>query len=202
VAVTITYRLISSMSAPDVRDQLLNCIFDTKSAIRWIKLHADVFGIDTGKVILGGGSAGGYLATMAALDGQLNDGEDTVTVSTRAVAMVLFNPAYYPDTLTPDVRQIPQPYPLINAGTPPSIEFFGDKDSWMTNGVKFHAALKAAGRSTELWIAPGETHAFFNKGKWYQSVLAQTDLFLVSLGLLQGKGISGPANAVLVPSVF
>ena len=41
-------------------------VFDTKQAIAWLKANARVYGIDPDKIIIGGGSAGGHIAMLAA----------------------------------------------------------------------------------------------------------------------------------------
>jgi acetyl esterase/lipase len=45
---------------------LMGMINDVKRAILWMKEHADVYNIDPGCIVIGGGSAGGHLALMAA----------------------------------------------------------------------------------------------------------------------------------------
>src|SRR5210317_2600573 len=42
------------------------CVKDGKSALRWIRIHADDLGIDPNKLAAGGGSAGGHVAAATA----------------------------------------------------------------------------------------------------------------------------------------
>jgi len=52
-----------------------------------------------------------------------------------------------------------------------------------------HEKLKTlgAGDRIHLWLAEGESHAFFNKQPWKDLVIIEADRFLVSLGLLKGE---------------
>lgn len=177
VVVSAAYRLLKK-DGKQIIGNKENCLVDAKSAIRWTKLHGRQFNIDTAKVILGGGSAGGHLATMAALDTRINDPADS-HISTKAIAMLLFNPAYIPNE-APNLL----PWGLISAKTPPSIEFFGTKDQLRKGGEQFYNELKKYNIRAELWNAPEQRHAFFNQPDWCDAVCVKADDFLVSLGLL------------------
>ncbi len=55
-------------------------LHDAKAAIRYLRAHADVLGIDTSRVGVWGESAGGHLAALVALTGQRPDLEGSVGV--------------------------------------------------------------------------------------------------------------------------
>jgi acetyl esterase/lipase len=55
-------------------------LHDAKAAIRYLRAHADLLGIDTSRVGIWGESAGGHLAALVALTGQRPDLEGTVGV--------------------------------------------------------------------------------------------------------------------------
>ncbi|WP_229239632.1 pectinesterase family protein [Echinicola soli] len=42
-------------------------VYDVKDAIKWLKSHAEKFGLDTNRVAISGGSAGGQLAALVAM---------------------------------------------------------------------------------------------------------------------------------------
>ena len=65
VVVSINYRLSPKATFPDHLD-------DVTAAVRWVRDHADDLGVDPGFVVLTGGSAGGHLAALAALDPELD----------------------------------------------------------------------------------------------------------------------------------
>jgi acetyl esterase len=177
VTVTAEYRLLKDNSIP-AEANVPNCIKDAKSAIRWVKLHAAELNIDTTRVILGGGSSGGFLATEAALNNDINETSDDRKISTKALLLILYNPAY-----TPPRRYAPTPVQYIDAKTPPAIMFFGDKDPYKPGGDEFYDALKKAGVKTELWVAKDQTHSFFNKPTWQLATSSKAYNFLISAGL-------------------
>ena len=61
VVVSINYRLSPAATFPDHLD-------DVQAAVAWVRDHADELGADPDFVVLMGGSAGGHLAALAALD--------------------------------------------------------------------------------------------------------------------------------------
>jgi acetyl esterase/lipase len=87
VGFSIEYRLINKETS-----SIYNCIADCKSAIRFIKQHAEALQVDTNNIIISGESAGGHLAAcMFLLDGY-NDKNDDVSISVKPKALVLYNP--------------------------------------------------------------------------------------------------------------
>jgi acetyl esterase/lipase len=62
VVMDVAYRL-----APET--DLMGMIHDVKRAIVWMKENANNYRVDPDRIVLGGGSAGGYLALMAAYTG-------------------------------------------------------------------------------------------------------------------------------------
>jgi acetyl esterase len=104
---------------------------DAKSAIRYIRMHADEFSIYPDKIVGSGGSAGGHLAAAAALTDSINDERDDLSISCKPNALVLFNPVIDngPGGFGYDNEFIRQNYknfsPLhnIRKGAPPTITF-------------------------------------------------------------------------------
>ena len=87
VAVIATYRVKRHGRT------IFESIADAKSAIRWIREHADEFGIDENRIAVGGGSAGGYLAACAALTKKdYDEKKEDLSISSVPNALVLFNP--------------------------------------------------------------------------------------------------------------
>jgi len=76
----------------------------------------------------------------------------------------------------------------VKKGLPPTIIFHGKADTTIpyTTVEKFTEVMKAAGNRCELVGFEGQTHGFFNKSK-YQETLDATDGFLVSIGYLPKK---------------
>jgi acetyl esterase/lipase len=61
VVVSVNYRLSPKATFPDHVD-------DVKAAVAWVRDHAEELGADPDFIVLTGGSAGGHLAALAALD--------------------------------------------------------------------------------------------------------------------------------------
>ncbi len=80
VVLSMNYQLVPKAHHPD---QLI----DTKRAISWFRSHAQSFGADPNFLVVAGGSAGGHLATMAALtshDLTFQPGFENVNTSVNA----------------------------------------------------------------------------------------------------------------------
>jgi acetyl esterase/lipase len=56
-----------------------------------------------------------------------------------------------------------------------------------SQGREFLSKAKALGSRAELYIADGQPHGFFNRPPWTEVTARQIDLFLASLGYLQGE---------------
>ena len=90
VCVQVEYRLLDRNN----KDLPTNCVHDAKSAMRWVRSHADELGIDPNRIASGGGSAGGHLAAFVGTVDGLDDPQDDTKVSPKSNAMLLFNPVY------------------------------------------------------------------------------------------------------------
>jgi acetyl esterase len=185
VAVTADYRLLKNGAGAKNGADKDSLIADAKSAVRWVKKHAAELHIDTGRVVLGGASAGGHLATMAVLNAGINDPADDASVGVTARALVLFNPAYSPMEET-----AVQPYSFAGSRVPPVIFFYGSKDKWKPAGDSLRVQLKKAGVDNEMWVAEGQVHGFFNKAPWTEATCIKAQVFLARIGLVAAKGLS------------
>lgn len=175
------------------------CVADGKSAIRWVRKNAARFGIDPNRIAAGGGSAGGHVAaTTGICDGLDDAAEKDSPVSSKANALLLFNPVYDNGPQGYGHDRAKQWFPAISPAhnisqdDPPTIVFLGSKDSLIpvATATKFDEDLKAAGVKSEVHIYEGQPHGFFNENKSPKSFLdtvRKTDAFLVSLGWLDGQ---------------
>jgi acetyl esterase/lipase len=114
VGMCIDYRLIKTKE-----DDILHCIHDSKSAIRFIKKNASLLNIDTSKIILCGESAGGHLAASIELFSQFNDAEDDLSVSVKPSALILLNPVLNLATNT-FIRYVDANLTTTKAAIPPA----------------------------------------------------------------------------------
>ncbi|HVU54731.1 MAG TPA: ADP-ribosylglycohydrolase family protein [Puia sp.] len=170
VAITADYRLLGKDTS----------LIDAKSAARWVKAHAKQLGIDTSRMIYGGGSAGGHLAVMTLLNKDHNDPGDDLSITPTAQALVLFNPAYELND-NPSI----EPFEFADAHFPPSIYFFGSMDKhWLGLSDSLCRQVGKAGVYSESWIAEGQTHGFFRKAPWDLATCVKAQAFLAKLGLM------------------
>ena len=172
------------------------CVEDGKSAVRWIRKNADRLGIDTDKIVAGGGSAGGHVAAAAGIcDGFENDKED-LSISSKPNALLLFNPVYdnqheggYGHDRIKEWFPAISPAHNITADDPPTIVFLGSQDKLIpvATAESFRDKMIEQKIQTELHVYDGQTHGFFNPRRGgFGDTLAKSDEFLVKLGYLSG----------------
>jgi acetyl esterase len=196
VAVRADYRIFNEhKTTPDKATK------DAKSAMRWLRGHASEFGIDPAKIIASGGSAGGHLAAATLLVEGYDAESDDLEISAKPNALVLFNPALNLTLLNRELtdadgnniaKQI-SPTLFLHESTVPTIIFFGDADPLKPHGDEFLKKAAALGMRCEQWVAPGQSHAFFNREPWISATAVQADRFLASLGYLAGEPALKPA---------
>ena len=117
------------------------CVNDAKSAIRWVRIHADEYGIDASRIAASGGSAGGHLAASTALVRGYDETSENLSISSVPNALVLFNPALDMKSImerrsTEDsqrdlVSRAVEISPLhqVRKNAPPTIIFHGTNDT-------------------------------------------------------------------------
>jgi acetyl esterase/lipase len=200
VSVRADYRISSvHHTTPD------KCVEDAKSAMRWLRGHAAEFGVDPGRIISSGGSAGGHLAAaVACVPGY--DSPDDAKVPCVPNAMVLFNPALNTALLGNMITNAAggtigdklSPTLFLKQGAPPTIIFFGTADRLKEHGDEFLKKSKELGNRCEQFTAADMPHGFFNKQPWTSATVVQADKFLASLGYLKGAPTLEPADAKAV----
>ncbi|WP_415910099.1 alpha/beta hydrolase [Oleiharenicola sp. Vm1] len=202
VAITADYRVASRHQA-----KVADCVADAKSALRYVRAHADRLGIDPHRIAAGGGSAGGHLAAATATVPGFDGPDEDTKVSAVPDALVLFNPvlvlAEMPELglvgfgtrLSADrIGTAPKnlsPAHHVRRGLPPTIVFHGKADTTVpyATAEAFTRLMRDAGNRCELVGYEGKEHGFFNhdrgEGSAYKDTLARADAFLVSLGWLK-----------------
>ncbi len=189
LAISAEYR-VSSRHHSTVRDS----VADAKSAMRYVRSHADVFGINPDKIIAAGGSAGGHLAACTGILTEYDDEKDDATVSPQPNAMILLNPVvdttplgYLGRLLPPKGDKTLSPVHHVRPGLPPTLVCHGTADIVVghENVERFQKAMEDAGNRCELKSFKGAGHGFFNPGllsdKDYHAVVAEMDAFIDSL---------------------
>ncbi|MEI6865459.1 alpha/beta hydrolase [Flavicella sp.] len=173
---------------------------DAKSAMRYLRGHAKELNIDKNKMVAAGGSAGGHLAAATTMLEGLNEATDDLSISSKACALVLYNPVidnsekgYGYDRIGDRYLEF-SPMHNIKKGTPPTIFFLGgiDKLIPVSTAYEYKKRMEALGSRCDVFIYEGQSHGFFNKGKQdadrcYIETTREADLFLISIDILKGK---------------
>ena len=206
VAIAAEYR-VGSLHNTTPRE----CVIDGKSAIRWVRAHANELGIDPDRIVAGGGSAGGQIAAATGtVTGFEEEGED-LGVSSRPDALALFNPVYDngPDGFGYETVQEYweefSPMHNISETTPPTVVFLGTADALIpvATAEEYKRRMEENGRRCDLHLYEGETHGFFNYDPTddsYTQTVIEMDLFLASLGYLTGPPTLPAPSALPEPA--
>lgn len=181
VTVSISYRMSDEAIFPAQ-------IHDVKGAIRWVRAHAAGLGIDPDRIGLWGHSAGGHLAALAGVTGDLPELEGTVgpTGSSSTVqAVVAGSPptdflgdsqaltgeaiAYVVSLFggggpeKQELMRLASPARLAHPGAPPTLVVHGDADELVpvSQGDVLVERLREAGAPVEYDRLPGADHMLF-----------------------------------------
>ena len=175
-------------SAP--RYHIPDAYSDVSRAIRHIKMNAERYGIDSERIGVTGGSAGGHLALMAGLDsdsGIIDDSDEVMQIGNSVAAIV----AYFPPVefreaesaavgiinevsqgellgrfpaLDFDEELIPSVAPIlfVDAGDPPTLLVHGDADPLVnvTHSYAIKEQFENHQVESELIVIPGAKHGF------------------------------------------
>ncbi|MEU5001326.1 alpha/beta hydrolase [Streptomyces sp. NPDC021622] len=169
---------------------------DLRAALRWLTLRSDELGIDTGRTVVWGESAGGHLASLLAL---------THTGPRVAGAVIWYAPSdlttargsYDPSdpaspealllgaapSAVPELARAASPLARAHADAPPLLLVHGEEDRMVsrTHSEALADRLREAGAPVELWTVPGSDHV------WYGLTEAQADdIFSRSLAFASG----------------
>lgn len=189
VAISVQYRLTREAGV-DPRD----CVRDGKSAIRWVRAHANEMGIDPRRIAAGGGSAGGHIAAATALVSAFDPENEDLSISSVPNALLLFNPVAnngpggYGHDRVEAYWEAFSPLHNIGPGAPPTLFLCGTEDHLIpvSDVERYERAMQAVGARCEVHLYEGATHGFFNEGKeHYAPTVVAMDAFLRSLGYLR-----------------
>jgi acetyl esterase len=175
VMISVDYRLAPEHPWPAAAE-------DVYAAVSWAVEHTDLLGIDAGRIAVGGDSAGGNLAAVAALMARDRGGPalaaqvllyplmaaDFDNDSYRAFGRGYYNPKtalqWYWDQYVPAATDRHHPYasPLKGdlSGLPPAVMALAGHDPLRDEGLAYANALEAAGVSVTQLPYPGGVHGF------------------------------------------
>ena len=165
-----------------------SALVDIKAAVRYLRAHAKRYSIDVKRFGVCGESAGGYLASMAALAGgkEFEQGEyPDQSSSVQAVCTWYapcdlpklakeksFRPAFFAGDITDNQYcRFINPISYITAKAPPFLLMHGDKDDSvpLDQSEMLYEALASKKIDARLVILEGADHAdalFFQRSLW------------------------------------
>lgn len=192
VAVTADYRVKNQHGTSPIE-----AIQDARSALTYLAGNGKNFGIDTAKIAVGGGSAGGHLALATAL---IDDYDQNQALRYQPKALVLFNPVVNTSSEGFGAKHFgadsikASPIHQIDSDMPVTIIFHGKSDTTVPveNILELKEKMDSLGVPLELKLYPEQKHAFFNIGRqaghlYFLKTLYETDKFLIEHGFLSGQ---------------
>jgi acetyl esterase/lipase len=158
-------------------------IVDVKTAVRFLKQNAAVYGIDASRIGAFGTSAGGHLVSLAGLtaDYDLFRDDQYREVSDGVMAVAdLFGPADLESLFTglekmlaerifgkkDDALKVASPVEYVRGDGPPFLIIQGDKDAVVPlyQSEEFYRSLVDSGNYAELFIVKNAGHGFVPSG--------------------------------------
>ena len=178
------------------------CVKDGKSAIRWVREYASQWGVDPGRIVSSGGSAGGHVAACTGVIQGFEEEGENAELSSVPNAMVLFNPVidttakgYGAQRFQKGKETELSPCHHVSKGIVPTIVFHGtaDQTTPFENVERFTRLMKEAGNACVLVPFEGRRHGFFNgsffrprsNGVDYNESMQKTLSFLREQGMLE-----------------
>ncbi len=178
---------------------------DCRCALRFIAAHAEIYGVDAGRIVLSGESAGGHLALLTGMipkDPELDaecDGDPLPRAAAilnwygvADVADVIEGP-HKSDLAAQWVAGLPNPAEIarrlsplgyVRPGLPPVLTVHGDSDVKVPydHAVRLHKALAAANVPNRLVTVPNAAHGGF-------TAEARTKIYLAIREFLSQHGL-------------
>ena len=185
VAISVEYRIRNKHGTSPIQ-----AMEDAKSAIRFIRLNAELFSINPNRIAAAGGSAGGHLAAVAGNIDLFDNSSEDLTISSKPDLLILYNPVlhYGRKWAWIDNPSNASPYENLSEGAPPTIILTGTQDKIVPVELieNYKKRMEAVGSRCDVIFYEGAEHAFFNKGQDFIDTVYKSDIFLKSNWYLSG----------------
>lgn len=192
IAVTADYRVKKEHDTTPIE-----AIQDARDALFFLATRGSELGIDTARLAVGGGSAGGHLALCTAL---IDAFDGKVKLNYQPKALVLFNPVvnttsqgFGSKMLGSDTLRA-SPVHNLDPTMPPAVLFHGSEDTTvpLENIDELKTKMDRLGVESTVYVYPDQKHGFFNANRqpnhqYFLETLYRTDQFLVDQGYLKGQ---------------
>ena len=165
VVVSLDYRLAPEHKFPTAPE-------DSYAALLWIVDHADELGVDSARIAVGGGSAGGNLAAVVSLMARDRGGPELVLQVLEIAALDFTTPdkEQYVDLYLGDRDNATNPYasPLLApdlSGVPPALVMSAEFDTLAKEDAAYAQRLRDAGIAVEERCWEGQFHGSMRLAK-------------------------------------
>jgi acetyl esterase/lipase len=164
VCVSADYRLRRNARL-DMDGAVRDAVEDGRMALEWIQAHGQSYGIDTTRLALGGGSAGGFL-----VGNMVHDPEQPTSDGDVSAVLSLWGP--------PAMKE-GRLFEVVQPGAPPTLLLHGTADQLIPYQASetFAAELDAAGIQNELVLLEGGGHPPMEK---MAEIFGAVEAFLAS----------------------
>jgi acetyl esterase/lipase len=190
VCVTGEYRVMDEAPWPAQ-------IQDVKAMIRWMRANSEHLGIDPAAIVVGGKSAGGHLALLAAgtcgVEAFEGDGANT-TVGSEVAAAIGVAPVadltewarrptmarLFGENPAAETVRAASPIAHVNGGYPPTLLVHGTADTRVphTMTLRMYQALEQAGVPVDLHLFAGQDHFFDQEPQFCDAIADAMALFI------------------------
>lgn len=193
VAAAVEYRL-----SPEARYPA--AVYDLKEAVRWLRAHADDYGLDTGKIAALGCSAGAQLASLLGTTNGLEQFEEATAYPAQfSTIQAVINVDGIVSFIHPEADaegkaagkwlggsrteayenwKAASPMEYVNAATPPFLFINSTQPRFHAGRDDMMAMLSALGIYSEVHTIPDTPHSFWLVHPWFEPTLKYTLAFL------------------------
>ncbi|WBL41887.1 pectinesterase family protein [Algoriphagus halophytocola] len=193
VTAVVEYRLSPEAQYPAA-------IHDVKEAVRWLKVHANEFGIDTSQVAISGSSAGGQIAALVGMTNTAAyEGNSELNASSEVKAIVDMDGVLafrHPESAEgqvasewlggtyaqkPEVWDAASPLYLKSPAYKPILFIQSQYPRFHAGRDELIALLNEKGIYSEVHTFPESPHPFWLYDVWFEKTLAHIDDFLLKI---------------------
>jgi len=190
VAVAVEYRVADRFETSPFAS-----VKDARTAIRWLRMNAAKYNIDTNRIVASGNSAGGHLVLTTTLANEINESTDNLNFS-ASPNLLLVNSGIYSlyadgstDWISKDlkdktlVKKI-SPQHLLTKGLPPMLIIHGTNDQSVDYGSAkvFAEEMKQLGNQFEFETLEGAPHYIWYDRRFSGKVANLRKTFLRKYG--------------------
>lgn len=190
IAISLEYRLLGDKKGNTVFD----CVKDGRSAVRYLRFHAEEFGIDPNRIAVSGASAGGHVALGTAVfenGPDMDEASDYLSVSCRPDLLIPMYPVIdtsgdgYGQKKIGERWQELSPVHHVKSELPPMLILHGTGDTVtpFAGAERFVEQSTTAGNDCELFAFEGGRHGWFIFNlDHYREAQGRMDAFLKKHG--------------------